>query len=471
MTLRASAFASTACRSRSSSPPVAWERWSGGDRGAARRPLPRAPQRSRASPTRQQTLTATLAVEPRTARAGRAHAVSPAGGVRRRIRARRGGERVRRDRASTARASPTCWRGSSRNRSWPPRRIFRRASLRLLETVRLSTRASGSRRQARPRRSPTGTPAGRSRWRRRSAARARLDREAANLRAASTRCSRAGPPRRCDCASRSGPSGCAESTSTRRSGGSTRCSPAARSAPLFGRGRCSPRPRSISAAASSPAGSPARARRATSVASEIGDAHAEWRALQILGRVRPSPGDAADVAMPWLERGARARATGGLRGSRRRSASTHSASPLDPRGSGPRRGARESRASSCSARSPAPPSGSPRRQHRGDPDEPDGRPAGAAHGLRGHTAAVCRDLLRRRRQLRRSQTRPGSSRARGDLARARATARRERGDGLSDSGDERGQAGGARPTRLPRARRGRASRRPAGSRGGARVTT
>ncbi len=37
------------------------------------------------------------------------------------------------------------------------------------------------------------------------------------------------------------------------------------------------------------------------VASEIGDAHAEWRALQFLGEFGVA-GDAADVAMPWLER-------------------------------------------------------------------------------------------------------------------------------------------------------------------------
>jgi predicted ATPase/DNA-binding SARP family transcriptional activator len=38
------------------------------------------------------------------------------------------------------------------------------------------------------------------------------------------------------------------------------------------------------------------------VASEIGDAHAEWRALQFLGEFGVA-GDAAGVAIPWLERG------------------------------------------------------------------------------------------------------------------------------------------------------------------------
>jgi predicted ATPase len=37
------------------------------------------------------------------------------------------------------------------------------------------------------------------------------------------------------------------------------------------------------------------------VACEIGDAHAEWRALQFLGELGVA-GDAADVAIPWLER-------------------------------------------------------------------------------------------------------------------------------------------------------------------------
>jgi predicted ATPase len=39
-----------------------------------------------------------------------------------------------------------------------------------------------------------------------------------------------------------------------------------------------------------------------SVASEIGDAHAEWRAVQFLAEFGLA-GDATDVAMPWLERG------------------------------------------------------------------------------------------------------------------------------------------------------------------------
>jgi predicted ATPase len=38
------------------------------------------------------------------------------------------------------------------------------------------------------------------------------------------------------------------------------------------------------------------------VASEIGDPHAEWRALQFLGEFGLA-GDASDIAMPWLERG------------------------------------------------------------------------------------------------------------------------------------------------------------------------
>ena len=44
-----------------------------------------------------------------------------------------------------------------------------------------------------------------------------------------------------------------------------------------------------------------RAEESYAIASEIGDAHAEWRALQFLGELGVA-GDAANVAMPWLER-------------------------------------------------------------------------------------------------------------------------------------------------------------------------
>jgi predicted ATPase len=44
-----------------------------------------------------------------------------------------------------------------------------------------------------------------------------------------------------------------------------------------------------------------RAEESYAVASELGDAHAEWRALQFLGELGVA-GDAANVAMPWLER-------------------------------------------------------------------------------------------------------------------------------------------------------------------------
>ena len=45
----------------------------------------------------------------------------------------------------------------------------------------------------------------------------------------------------------------------------------------------------------------AHAEESYALASEIGDAHAEWRALQFLGEFGVA-GDAADVAMPWLQR-------------------------------------------------------------------------------------------------------------------------------------------------------------------------
>ena len=113
------------------------------------------------------------------------------------------------------------------------------------------------------------------------------------------RCWSAPRTMRCASASRCGPSGCAGSTSTRRSGASTRRSPPSRSTPLL-RARALLR----AAAIDFRSGELSRGRRLAeesySVASEIGDAHAEWRALQFLGEFGLAS-DAADVAMPRLE--------------------------------------------------------------------------------------------------------------------------------------------------------------------------
>ena len=128
----------------------------------------------------------------------------------------------------------------------------------------------------------------------------RLDREAANLRVALDTLLSASRPRHCASAWCCGGSGCAGSTSTRRGGDSTRRSRAPRSARRCAHGRCSPPPRSTTAAARSRAASP-YAEESHAVASEIGDAHEQWRALQVLGEFGIAS-DAADVAMPWLER-------------------------------------------------------------------------------------------------------------------------------------------------------------------------
>ena len=69
----------------------------------------------------------------------------------------------------------------------------------------------------------------------------------------------------------------------------------------------------------------ARAEESYAIAAELGDARAEWRALQFLGEFGVA-NDAADGARAWLERGARARARGRASPRRRRSASTRSAS-------------------------------------------------------------------------------------------------------------------------------------------------
>ena len=64
--------------------------------------------------------------------------------------------------------------------------------------------------------------------------------------------------------------------------------------------RCSPPRRSSSAAARSPRASRSQ-RGATRVASEIGDKHREWRALQALGEFGIAS-DSVDEAVVWLER-------------------------------------------------------------------------------------------------------------------------------------------------------------------------
>ena len=242
--------------------------------------------------------------------------------------------------------------------------------------------------------------------------------------ARSTRCSRERPPTRCDSASHWGPSGCAGSTSTRRSGGFDQALAGApertalRAEALLAAAAIDYRSGDIPRARRAPRrATPSRPRSATRAPSG-----ARCSLLGEFGVAR----DAADVARPWLERALELARREGLRGrggdlrllARRRSTGSSGISPA------PRSCSR--RASSCSARLPARPSGSRRRStSRRSGRQPERRPRAAAR-VRGHTAAVRRDLLRRRRQLRAGKPGRDHERARRPGASARA-ARRERG--------------------------------------------
>ena len=138
---------------------------------------------SRAAPTRQQTLEATLQWSHDLLEPDERMLLPAARRLRRRLRARRGRSRLRRRRGSTSPAAPTCSRGSSRSRSSP--RTKAGASGATACSRRFGcTRASGSTRPARRRHSPDGTRRGRSTLAERERDSPLLDREAANLRAA-----------------------------------------------------------------------------------------------------------------------------------------------------------------------------------------------------------------------------------------------------------------------------------------------
>ena len=232
----------------------------------------------------------------------------------------------------------------------------------------------------------------------------------------------------------------------------------ARSARRCAPRRCSPRRRSTSAAARSRAGI-ARAEESHAVAAEIGDARAEWRALQFLGEFGVAS-DAADVAVPLAR--ARRSSSRGARASRAAEAiGVYSLGVAHwIRGDlARRRGAPGRRASSSSARSPARPSGSRRRS-----TSPRSARASPAAGPACASSSRTRCSRSSRSRATRpsatcSRTWPAIARARGDLARARALL------------DESGRAVRGRRTTsaagrtvlvrraLPRARRGLARRR------------
>ena len=237
------------------------------------------------APTRQQTLAATLQWSHELLERRGAAAAAPPRGVRRRLRARRrrGGLRGRR-RWSRAR-SPTCSRGSSRNRWWPSRRRGRERRYRLLETVRLYARerlqAAGE--SGRAGRAPRELGAGAGRAR--SAARRGWTARRRTCAPRSTRCWRATPSEALRyCVALTARSGCAGSTSheahRRFDAGARR---RARSARRCGRRRCS-RPSAIDLRSRRAGVRCWRTRRRASRSPpSSATPQAQWRALQLLG--------------------------------------------------------------------------------------------------------------------------------------------------------------------------------------------
>ena len=116
------------------------------------------------------------------------------------------------------------------------------------------------------------------------------------------------------------------------------------------------------------------------IASEIGDARAEWRALQFLGEFGLAS-DAADVAMPWLERALELARREGFAAAEAICVYSRRRCSLGPAGIWPAPRSSWPAASSCSARSPARRSGSSPRSTS--------RRSGRAHRAAGRGCAWC----------------------------------------------------------------------------------
>ena len=463
-----SASASTACRSRSSSPPAAWRARSRDDRRAARRPLPRAAQRQPRVADAAADARGDARLEPRPARTGRAHAVSAARRVRRRLRPRGGRERLLRTASSTPVAIADVLGAARREVARRHRRgSSRERRYRLLETVRLYARE----RLGRGRRD---APSSRDRHARWALALAeaqrgspRLDRDAANLRAALDTLLERARATRCASVRRAvRRSGCAGSTSTRPqrrfdqalAAAPERTALRARGAARGGGDRLPQRrPRACACA---------HAEESYALAVEIGDARAEWRALQFLGEFGLAS-DAADVARPWLERALDARAAEGFAAAEAICVYSLGVVALDPRRPGAGRGARGRSIELFGALGDSPERiPSPVNIAEIRADQPGGRP-----GLR----VVFEDTLQPFVEISCDAAvgyvlanQAGIARARGDLVRARELLD-ESAARFAASGDDARQGGRARASRVPRARRGRRSRRAPRARRGARA--
>ena len=414
----------------------------GRDRGAARRPLPRAPRRQPRRADAPADAHRDARVEPRPARSGRAHAVPAAGGVRGRLRPRGGRGRLRRRRPRAGGHRRPRSRGSSRSRwSWPTRRP-RASAATACSRPFACTRASGSTRRARTSRSPSATPAGRSPWREHERGSPRLDRDAANLRAAlDTLLARAPGDalrlcvallpfwlRRIDLheAQRRFDEALAAAPERTSSAGEA----------LLAAAAIDLRSGALAAGARARRGEP-RGRRGDRRPARASGGRSSSSASSASRPMRPTSRAGGSSARSSSRA---ARASPAARGDRRLLARRR---PLDPRRPAPRRGARGREHRPASARSRARPSGSRRRS-----TSPRSARAGSAAGpalrmvFEDTLQPFVGDLLRRRRELRAGQ--PGRVvRARGDLERARGAARRERG-AVRGRRRRAGPGGGAR---------------------------
>ena len=428
-TSHASASASTGCRSRSSSRP------GGSARSAPAAIAERLDDRfrllrtgSRAAPTRQQTLTATLQWSHDLLEHDERDAVPPACGLRRRLRARGGRGGLRRRRARRVRDRRRARRGSSRSRSSAVERDDgRERRYRLLETVRLYARErlDEARRDGRARGAacPLGARARRARtWL--AAARPRGARTCAPR---STRCSRTRPHdalRLCVALCPFWLRRIELDEAKRRFAEALAAAPertTLRAEALLGAAAIDFRSGTLAAGLALAEESHARRRRRSATRAR------EWRALQFLGEFgvakRRSRRRGA-LARAALEL-ARAR---GLRRRAKRSASTRSASRAGCSATSERRGARSTQSIESFRALDGSPETDPlpaRTSPRSASSQPDGRP-----GLR----LVFEDTLQPFAEISCDAAvgyvlanQAGIARVRGDLAARAGAARRERG--------------------------------------------
>ncbi len=222
-------------------------------------------------------------------------------GIRGRLRARGGRERVRRQRSSTCRRSPTCSRVWSRSRWSPPTKAHPASDATACSRPSASTRGERlveAGETLAP--EPSGTPSWALALAEASAHSPQLDRDAANLRVGPRHAARSRSGRIARVLRALLP--VLDAPDRPRRGG-RRFDEVLAAAPE----RTALRSQALLAAAAidfrsgALARGFARAEESYDVACEIGDARAQWRALQFLGEVRLAS-DAADEARPWLER-------------------------------------------------------------------------------------------------------------------------------------------------------------------------